>query len=179
MERRACATCDAGGLGSGMDARSCYSRRVVSEQIRFAENLAEVARRGGRIGPDSRLLVVRCTACHHQSLYDETHDTLFLDASDLHRVCDAEGDADVAPCPGCGDPAWEFEDVVLGENDDAGPWAFCFWQPPDPKVRGRASRVAVVVAVGALAALGAAAVAMNPDPLGAPGKARPDLHDRN
>lgn len=150
---------------------------TVQDQVRFADNLAEVARRGGALGPASRLLVVRCTRCHHQVLYDETHDVLFLDAGDLGAVWEGTDD-DVPPCPGCADPDWEFEDVLVGETDPSqGPWSFCFWQPAPARMRGKAARVALVVAVGALAALGAAAVAMNPDPLAAPGS-RGQVHDQ-
>jgi hypothetical protein len=151
-----------------------------STVVRHADNLAELARRGGALTARSRLLVVRCDECRAPFLYDEQADRLYVDPDDLTVVVEAASDHDHSgPCPGCGRNEWGFEDVCAAEVDDVleGPWSFCFWAPaPDKPPRSRVHRALAGVAVGTLVLLGATALVFNPDPLAAPDKARKRLH---
>ena len=100
---------------------------------------------------------------------------LFLDASNLRRVVD---EAAAPPCPGCRRPDWSFEPVPGEDLDDfvEGPWGFAYWSPGPPAApHSPRRRLILAVAAGALCVIGAAALALNPDPFAAPGKGRPQI----
>jgi hypothetical protein len=143
---------------------------------RRAENIAEFVRRGGALYGDSRLVGVLCCDCRRPFLLDESDGRVFLDPADLRRVADDEDDD--LPCPGCGRADWEVEDVPAHELTGfvRGRWAFAFWSPPAVRPpRSTARKVAVAIAIGTLAVIGVAAVAVNPDPFAAPGHGRPQV----
>jgi hypothetical protein len=148
--------------------------------VRHADNLAELARRGGALAAQCRLLVVRCESCRAAYLYDEVADRLYVDPDDLALVVDAAADAerDVS-CPTCHRAHWMFEDVPADEIDEilAGPWSFCFWRPRAARPpRSRLRRIGAGLAIGTLVLLGAAALVLNPDPLASPDAARKRVH---
>jgi hypothetical protein len=144
--------------------------------LRTADNLVEFIRRGGIVYTDSRLVAVQCCDCRRAFLLDETSGRLFLDPTDLRRVVDED---DPLECPGCRRTDWELEDLSSDELADfvRGRWGFSFWSPRAARApRSARKKVAITIALGTLAVVGVAAFAVNPDPLAAPGQARPQIH---
>lgn len=144
--------------------------------LRTADNLVEFIRRGGVVYTDSRLVAVQCCDCRRAFLLDEASGRLFLDASDLSRVVDED---DPLACPGCHRTDWELEDLSSEELADfvRGGWGFSFLSPRTTGApRSARKKIAITIALGTLAVVGVAAFAVNPDPLAAPGQARPQIH---
>jgi hypothetical protein len=142
---------------------------------RCAEKLAEIVARGGVVFTDSKFVAVRCCDCRRAYLLDETTGRLFLDPGDLRVVADED---EPPPCRGCRRADWEFEDLVGDELAEfaRGRWGFSFWSPPATRPpRSTRRKVAIAIGLGTLVVVGIAAFAVNPDPLAAPGQARPQI----
>lgn len=148
---------------------------MLDSMPRYAENIVEFVRRGGVVFTDTRLVAVRCCDCARAFLLDEGSGRLFLDPSDLRAIAEED---DPIPCPGCGRSEWDLEDVPDHELEhfSRGRWGFSFWTPPPRRApRTKAKRIAIAIGLGTLTVVGIGAFALNPDPLAAPGKARPQI----
>ena len=89
-------------------------------------NHAEIARRGGLVDADDDFVVVACTECGTQYLYNEETLVLYLDPGDLaNRVLNAQG-IEAATCRGCGSVEWDFAELSESSPEVvSGPWAWC------------------------------------------------------
>lgn len=84
----------------------------------------EIARRGGMVDSDSDFVVVACTKCGAQFLYDEETLAMHVEPQDLSRVIRNLGDRSFPPCPQCGDADWDFANCDSEAAVKAGRWGW-------------------------------------------------------
>ena len=71
----------------------------------------EIARRGGMVESDNDFVVVACTKCGAQFLYDEETLVMHFDPQDLRRAFLNVDGQSWPSCPQCGDADWDFANV--------------------------------------------------------------------
>jgi DNA-directed RNA polymerase subunit RPC12/RpoP len=87
-------------------------------------NDTEIARRGGQVYGDEDFVVVQCTRCSAQFLYDEEILLLYPDPQDLSRqVLNIHSDTPL-PCPQCGDEDWDFTNCESEAEVRGGRWGW-------------------------------------------------------
>lgn len=71
---------------------------------------------------NSAFVIVACTLCGRQHLYDEELERIYADPDDLTTgYFNIDGDS--RPCPGCGRADWDFDTLDLDSPQVVdGPW---------------------------------------------------------
>ena len=72
-------------------------------------NINAIAQRSGKEHSDADFMVVQCTQCGTQFLYDEERLILYSDPEDLSRQILNIEPASPLPCPQCRAIAWDFK----------------------------------------------------------------------
>ena len=91
---------------------------------KYVTNDVEIERRGGLVVSNSAFVVVACTSCARQYLYDEELLQLYVKPADLAvRHLNACGEP--LDCLGCGAAEWDFIELDSESIEVAGgPWAW-------------------------------------------------------
>ena len=91
---------------------------------KYVTNDAEIERRGGVVGSNSAFVVVACTSCARQYLYDEEFLQLYVKPADL-AVRYLNTSDEPLDCLGCGTAEWDFTELDAESAEVAGgPWAW-------------------------------------------------------
>jgi len=92
-------------------------------------NTTAIAERGGLVYSDADFVVVACTKCGAQFLYDEEALVLYVDPLDLSRqTLNIKGPSPFR-CPQCGDIDWDFTNCQSDAEVRAGRWAWILRSP--------------------------------------------------
>ena len=86
-------------------------------------NTHAIAQKGGLVDSDDDFVVVACTKCGTQFLYNEETLLGYYDPEDLKRTF-LDTTIDCPPCPSCGDEDWDF---TICDSESAvrdGRWAW-------------------------------------------------------
>ncbi len=87
-------------------------------------NIAEIAGRGGIVDSDADFVIVQCTKCRAQFLYDEESLILYFDPEDLsRRVLNIESDS-LGACPQCANTEWDFSSCDHETETESGRWGW-------------------------------------------------------
>jgi hypothetical protein len=87
-------------------------------------NPTAIAQRGGTVYSDADFVVVQCTKCGAQFLYDEESLILYPNPQDLSRQVLNIQSAAPLPCPQCGDVDWDFTSCESDAEVRDGRWGW-------------------------------------------------------
>jgi hypothetical protein len=87
-------------------------------------NTTAIAERGGLVYSDADFVVVACTKCGTQFLYDEEALILYSDPQDLSRQRLNIRAASPFHCPHCGDADWDYTNCDSEADVRDGPWGW-------------------------------------------------------
>ena len=87
-------------------------------------NTTAIAQRGGTVYSDADFVVVQCTKCGAQFLYDEESLILYSDPQDLSRQVLNIQSAGPLPCPQCDEADWDFTNCESDAEVRGGRWGW-------------------------------------------------------